>query len=83
MSVLSGESDMASLLSLLPQLIESGNYKVSIQFYSLLSFHFLFFYLIFSVVEPELEPQLFALAETEPEYNPIPVPNPDLDPDPT
>ncbi len=38
MSVLSGESDMASLLSLLPQLIESGNYKVSIEFYLILSF---------------------------------------------
>ena len=31
MSLLSGESDMTSLLTLLPQLIESGNYKVILE----------------------------------------------------
>ncbi len=39
-----------------------------------------------SVVEPELkpqEPQLFSLAELEPECIPDPLPEQDLDPDPT
>jgi hypothetical protein len=50
-SLLSGESDMSSMLTLLPQLMESGNYKVKIFSYIYITFsnrkHFALYTLLY------------------------------------